>query len=168
MEFLDKAVKALQSGQQPDFDKPLCQHTDIDLLGSAIIPDDYIHEVPMRLTLYKRIAGASDNSALKDLQVEMIDRFGLLPPETKLLFQISALKLIAVALGVKKIQLGERNGYLEFNNKPNIEPIKIIQLIQKYPKVYRLQGSSRLNITTQTSTAPARYDFMMQMLRLLG
>jgi transcription-repair coupling factor (superfamily II helicase) len=168
MEFLDKAVKALQSGQQPDFDKPLFQQTDIDLLGSALIPEDYIHEVPMRLTLYKRIAGAGDNSALKDLQVEMIDRFGLLPPETKLLFQISTLKLTAVALGVKKIQLGERSGYLEFEDKPNIEPIKIIHLIQKYPNVYRLQGSTRLNITTQTSSASARYDFVAQMLRLLG
>lgn len=167
MEFLDKAVNALQSGKQPDFNKPLIQHTEIDLHASAIIPDSYIHEVPTRLSLYKRIANTDDDAGLKDLQVEMIDRFGLLPDETKNLFAISRLKLMAADLGITKIQLSGEGGHLLFNDKPNIEPIKLIKLMQQYPTVYRLQGSSRLNINSKTSSVKSRLDFIAQLLRLL-
>jgi transcription-repair coupling factor (superfamily II helicase) len=168
MEFLDKAVNALKSGKQPDFNKPLIQHTEIDLSASAIIPDNYIHEVPMRLSLYKRIANADSEAALKDLQVEMIDRFGLLPDETKTLFAQTSLKLLAAELGIKKIQLGTEGGYVLFEDKPTVEPLKIIQLMQKYPQVYRLQGSNRLTIKITTSSIKSRIDFVQQLLRLLG
>ena len=168
MEFLDQAVNALKSGQEPDFNKPLFQHTEIDVHASAIIPEAYIHEVPMRLSLYKRIANAKEGSELKDLQVEMIDRFGLLPEATKHLFQLTELKLAARELGIRKIQLSNSGGYLTFDEKPKIEPIKLIQLMQKYPAVYRLQGSSRLNIFNTMSSIKARFDFVSQLLRLLA
>lgn len=168
MEFLDQAVNALKSGEQPDFNKPLLQHTEIDVHASAIIPEGYIHEVPMRLSLYKRIANAKDTAQLKDLQVEMIDRFGLLPEVTKHLFQLTELKLAASDLGIRKIQLSSSGGYLTFDEKPKIEPIKLIQLMQKYPAVYRLQGSSRLNIINAMTSIKARFDFVTQLLRLLA
>ena len=167
MEFLDQAVNALKSGKQPDFNKPLLQHTEIDVHASAIIPEAYIHEVPMRLSLYKRIASAKAPNELKDLQVEMIDRFGLLPEATKHLFQLTELKLMASDLGIRNIQISNSGGYLTFDEKPNVEPIKLIQLMQKYPSVYRLQGSSRLNITNTMTSIKARFDFVSQLLRLL-
>ena len=59
----------------------------------ALIPDDYLPDVHTRLTLYKRISGARDADELRELQVEMIDRFGLLPDAAKHLFAIAELKL---------------------------------------------------------------------------
>ena len=60
--------------------------TEIDLKVAALIPEDYLPDVHTRLIMYKRIASTTDIEALKSLQEEMIDRFGLLPEQVKNLF----------------------------------------------------------------------------------
>lgn len=167
-EYLEHAVQSLKSGKQPDFTKPLLSMTEIDLHLSAMIPEKYIPDVHQRLMLYKRIANATNESMLKDLQVEMIDRFGLLPDETKHLFQLTSLKLRAQSLGITKIQASGAGGFLEFNERPAIEPIKLLKLIQQYPSIYKLQGSQRLNFGFKTDSAKTRFDAIEQLLRLLS
>ncbi len=78
-EMLDRAVRALKSGKVPDFDLTSEHEAEIELHVPALIPDDYLPDVNARLTLYKRISSARDEEELRELQVEMIDRFGLLP-----------------------------------------------------------------------------------------
>ena len=167
MEFLDKAVKALKAGKQVDFNKPLLQHTEIDVGLSTIIPENYIHDVHNRLVLYKRIANAKDKNELKDLQVEMIDRFGLLPEETKNLLQLTELKLRAEKLGISKIQTNDRGGMIEFTEQPQVEPLKIIQLVQKQASIYKLQGSQKLSFKLATEKAEQRFAMLHQVLDAL-
>ena len=164
MEFLDKAVKALKAGQQVDFNKPLIQYTEIDVGVSTIIPETYIQDVHNRLVLYKRIANAKDENSLKDLQIELIDRFGLLPEETKNLLQLTELKLRAEPLGIRKIQANARGGIIEFSEQPQIEPVKIIHLIQKQANIYKLQGSQKLSFYISTETASQRFTMLNQVL----
>jgi len=168
MEFLDRAVKALKSGEQTDFTKPLIQHTEIDLQLSTLIPDTYIYDVHNRLLLYKRIAGAADKIALKDLQVEMIDRFGLLPEETKNLMQLTELKLQVEQFGIVKIQASEQGGVIEFDEQPKIDPMKIIQLIQKKPRIYKLQGSQKLTFNLKSANARQRFAVIEQVLQAIA
>ncbi len=78
-ELLDRAVRALKSGKVPDFDLASEHDAEVELHVPALIPDDYLADVHARLTLYKRIASARDTDGLRELQVEMIDSFGLLP-----------------------------------------------------------------------------------------
>jgi transcription-repair coupling factor (superfamily II helicase) len=84
-----------------------------------------VHE---RLVLYKRISNAKNNDELKDLQIEMIDRFGLLPDATKNLFAVTQLKLFSEKIGIGKISIYDDKAHLTFSNKTTIEPIKIINL----------------------------------------
>ena len=168
MEFLDSAVNALKSGKMPDFSTPIAQTTEIDLHLSALIPDDYLSNVHQRLMLYKRIANAKDKEALKELYVEMIDRFGLLPDTTKNLFRLAELKLKTFPLGILKIQVGSEGGYIEFNDKPNIEPIKLIQLIQKEPHVYKLQGPKKLSFSRVFHNAEQRFKFVEHLISVLS
>ena len=86
--------------------------TQINLNIPAIIPDDYVPDVHTRLTLYKRIANAADERELRELQVEMIDRFGLLPEYTKQLFRVTEIKLRCPTLGVAKIDANAQGGKL--------------------------------------------------------
>ena len=143
-ELLERAVKALKSGQTPELEKPLHHGTEIDLGIPALIPDDYLPDVHTRLILYKRISNAASSEELKELQVEMIDRFGLLPEQTKSLFSVTGLKLKATPLGVKKIEAGPQGGRLLFEAEPNIDPMKLIQLIQQQPAQYKLDGQEKL------------------------
>ncbi|HED18464.1 MAG TPA: transcription-repair coupling factor [Gammaproteobacteria bacterium] len=143
-ELLERAVEALKAGREPELDRPFNHGPEVDLHIPALIPDDYLPDVHARLILYKRIASAADEDELRELQVEMIDRFGLLPEPVKQLFGITGLKLKSVPLGIRKIDAGENNGRLMFGPEPNVDPASIIQLIQGQPQHYRLDGSDKI------------------------
>src|SRR5690348_3061907 len=155
-ELLDRAVRALKSGKVPDFELSSDQETEIELHVPALIPDDYLPDVHARLTLYKRIAGARDDFALRELQVEMIDRFGLLPPQVKNLFAIATLKLRATPMGIRKLDLGPNGGRVIFRDKPDVEPMTILRLIQKQPRVYKLDGQDKLRVFLELPDAAER------------
>ncbi|MBU6416990.1 MAG: transcription-repair coupling factor, partial [Xanthomonadaceae bacterium] len=148
-ELLERAVHALRSGKVPDFDLGGDSGTEVELHMPALIPDDYLPDVHARLTLYKRIAGARDDDALGDMQVEMVDRFGLLPQATKNLFAIAALKLRASALGIRKLDLGATGGRILFHEKPDVDPVTVIRLIQTRPRIYRLDGQDKLRVSLE-------------------
>src|SRR5699024_8972426 len=120
---------------------------EVELHLPALIPDDYLPDVHTRLTLYKRIASCKDQESLRALQVEMIDRFGLLPDATRTLFAITRLKQRASALGIRKLELGAEGGKLVFENKPAVAPERIIGLIQKDPATFRMDGPDTLRMS---------------------
>lgn len=113
-----------------------------------------------RLVLYKRIANARDGDELRALQVEMIDRFGLLPPPTKTLFAVTKLKLAAEKLGIRKIEAGPTAGRILFHPNPAIDPVKVIMLIQTQPKVYKLDGPDKLRFTAAFDGPEAKIEFV--------
>jgi transcription-repair coupling factor (superfamily II helicase) len=96
------------------------------------------------LTLYKRISAASDSEGLKALQSELIDRFGLLPEPAKNLFRIHELKLTTEPLGIRKLESGSQSGRIVFHGTPAVDPDRIIQLIQRDPQRWRLEGQDTL------------------------
>ena len=149
MDLLERAVQALKAGRTPELDRPLDHGAEIDLGLPALLPSDYLPDVQTRLVTYKRIASAADAAELKDLQVEMIDRFGLLPEPTKNLFAVTGLKLKVRPLGIRKIEAGPRGGRVLFAEQPNIDPMRLIKLIQTRPKDYKLDqaaGALRFNM----------------------
>ena len=168
-DLLDRAVKALQSGQKPEID--LMPHEvgpEIDVRSSALIPEDYLPDVHTRLVLYKRVANAQTDEDLRALQVEMIDRFGLLPPPTKILFAITGLKISAERLGIRKMEAGPTGGRLVFQPQPNVDPIKIITLIQTQPSIFKLDGPERLRFTCPLETPELRIEYLEHLIEWLG
>ncbi|MFZ1391035.1 MAG: transcription-repair coupling factor, partial [Dokdonella sp.] len=155
-DMLDRAVRALKSGKVPDFDLTSEHEAEIELHLAALIPDDYLADVNSRLTLYKRISSAADDEALRDLQVEMVDRFGLLPDAVKNLFAVTELKLLATPLGIRKLELGANGGRVIFTPKPDIDPMTVIRMVQTLPKVYALDGQDKLRIKLQLEGASER------------
>jgi transcription-repair coupling factor (superfamily II helicase) len=157
LELLERAVKALKEGREPELDRPLDHGAQIDLGIPALLPDDYLPDVHTRLIQYKRIAGASSREELRELQVEMIDRFGLLPDASKNLFRVTELKLTATPIGIKKIEMSDAGGRIQFIKEPNIDPMKIIGLIQKQAKTYKMDGQDKLRIISDLPDAEARF-----------
>ncbi len=155
-ELLERAVAALKAGREPELEQPLNHGPEVDLHVPALIPDDYLPDVHARLILYKRIASAADESELRELQVEMIDRFGLLPDPVKQLFSITGLKLRAVPLGIRKIDAGETGGRLIFGPEPDVDPATIIQLIQSQPQHYSLDGPDKIRFRFDMAEVAAR------------
>jgi len=163
-DLLERAVRALRDGRTPELDKPLHQGPEIDLLMPALIPDEYLPDVHTRLVLYKRIASAQTAQELDELQVEMIDRFGLLPEATKNLFRIGAFKLQAGPMGIRKIELGSQEGRLLFSDAPVIDTARLIELIQTQPQHYRFDGVNKLRVYGDFATPAARFDKVQALL----
>jgi len=159
-ELLERAVSDLKQGKQPQLDRPLDHGTEINLQIPALLPEDYIYDVHSRLMMYKRIASATDSTALQELQIELIDRFGLLPDMAKNLFAITEIKLTATPLGIQKIELGTDGGHITFTEKPPIDPMKIIHLIQTQYSVYQFKGADTLQITKTLPKAEDRFLFL--------
>lgn len=165
MDLLENAVKALQEGREPTLDEITQNQVEIELRVPALLPDDYLPDVNMRLSFYKRIASSESLDQLKDLKIELIDRFGLLPEATKNLFAITQLRLAAQPLGLKKIDAGINGGYLEFKPTAQPDPMKFIQLIQKQPAVYSFEGVVKFKFKLPLEENSKRLEFVENLLR---
>ncbi|MBH1665360.1 transcription-repair coupling factor [Stenotrophomonas maltophilia] len=168
-ELLERAVRSIKQGKLPDLDAgEEVRGADVELHVPALIPEDYLPDVHTRLTLYTRISSARDNDALRELQVEMIDRFGLLPDPAKHLFAVAELKLRANALGIRKLDLGENGGRIVFESKPDIDPMAVIQLIQKQPNLYAMEGPDKLRIKHPLPLPEDRFNAARALLTTLA
>ncbi len=169
MDLLNRAVEAIRSGRVPDVDSPLEPTSqEVNLHAATLIPEDYLPDVHSRLILYKRISNANNERELDELQVEIIDRFGLLPDPLKRLFAVTLLKLESQALGVVRVDIGEERGKLEFANQTTVDPIKIVQLVQTEPNTYKLEGASTLRVSVQLPDFDARLKFATDLLARLA
>ncbi|RUO62114.1 transcription-repair coupling factor [Pseudidiomarina insulisalsae] len=156
MDMLEQAVDALRDGKEPALDSLLQAQSEVDLRVPALLPESYIGDVTLRLSMYKRIASAENADELRTLQVEMIDRFGLLPDAAKNLIRITELRNRAGHLGIRKIDGSPQGISLEFAADTKVNPGYLIELIQRYPNDYKLEGPTRLRILAKISDTQER------------
>jgi transcription-repair coupling factor (superfamily II helicase) len=167
MDLLERAVQALKAGRTPQLDRPLDHGAEIDLGIPALLPADYLPDVHTRLVLYKRIASAGSPEELKELQVEMIDRFGLLPPPAKNLLDITQLKLRAQPFGIKKIEAGPASGRVLFGPEPKMDPARVIRLVQTAPKEFKLDGGDKIRFFRDLADPTQRISRVSQLVEQL-
>jgi transcription-repair coupling factor (superfamily II helicase) len=125
-------------------------------------------DVNSRLILYKRIAAAANDKELRNLQVEMIDRFGLLPRQVDNLFQVSKLRLRAQDLGIRSIDAGPEGGSIEFKGTTTVNPLNLVKLVQSDPRRYKLAGATRLRFEQQLPDIHDRYRYLEQLMDALA
>ena len=166
-DLLAQAVKALRSGKLRD--EPLGHSAcEIDLGASALIPESFVPDVHARLVLYKRIAEAPTANAIDEMRVEIVDRFGLTPPALERLLGAAQLRVRCEELGIVKIRAGARGATLDFGPQPKIDPVRMIRLIQKQPRVYKLEGQKRLHILAPLTDADGRAEQLGKLLDTLA
>ena len=167
MEMLDHAVDALKEGKQLSLNQVTAKQTEIDLRLPALIPDDYIFDVSLRLSLYKRIASCKNNKQLDDIQVELIDRFGLLPQATKNLIHIAKIRLKAQTIGISRIEASDIGGSIEFNDNTSVDHMILISLVQKRPTMYKMVPPNKLKFTKKTIGEQDRFNLITNLINEL-
>jgi transcription-repair coupling factor (superfamily II helicase) len=163
LDMLESAVRSLKSGGDGAAGAPLAGNAEVNLHLPALLPSDYVSDVQMRLGLYKRIAAAPDAQALDDLQAEIGDRFGALPPAATQLFDNARLTLQCRALGLRRLDVSAQSSYLVFEEKNGVDPGAVIKLLQKEPRVYRLEGPLKLRVARGAEPA-VRFEFAQRLL----
>ncbi|OFE43339.1 transcription-repair coupling factor [Acinetobacter towneri] len=167
IEMLEKATKAIQKGKTPNFDAPLSLTAEINLHMPALIPDDYLGDVHQRLLFYKRISNTDTQEKLDHIRMELIDRFGIPPQAVKQLFAVHQLRLKAEQLGITKIDIGTNGGHIEFSPDTPVQAMSIIQMMQKQPTYFRMDGGQRLKVMVMLQDAEKRIQFIADLLNNL-
>ena len=164
MDMLNQAVDALRNGQEPSLEHLLATQAEVELRIPALIPDDYIPDVNMRLSLYKRIANSKNNNELNEIQVELIDRFGLLPDSTKNLVAVTAIKQRCSKLGIARIEAHALGGAVTFTEHSKVDPMFLVSLLQTQSNTFKLDGPSKLKFTTALENSAERLNWLKQLL----
>jgi transcription-repair coupling factor (superfamily II helicase) len=167
MDMLERAVKALQNGEDIDLLNDSGNGAEINLRLPALIPDDYMPDVNNRLTFYKRISGAENKEAIKALKIELIDRFGLLPEPINNLFRTAEIRQRLIPLGIKRIDMGDEGGTIDFASVTSVDPMRIIQLVQQRPHLFKLNRGDSLKFMFETDTAQQRFDTLSDIITQL-
>jgi transcription-repair coupling factor (superfamily II helicase) len=152
----------------PNLDQPMHQGPEVDLHVASLLPDEYLPDVHLRLVMYKRIAAAANADELRELQVEMIDRFGLLPPPAKNLFRIAELKQAARQLGLRKIDVGPGGGSVTFETDTRVDPGVLIRFVQQHSRTHRLDGGVKLRFTLPLEQDEKRFEAVQSLLDALS
>ncbi len=166
-DLLERAVKALRAGETPDPEKALHDVAEVELHIPALLPADYVPDVHERLILYKRITTAASRDELAELRVEIIDRFGHLPPAGDNLFRTAGLRLDAERLGIRRIDVAAGGGRLDFRPEPAINTGALIAMVQAEPRVYRFDGANGLRFQQDLDSAEDRVEFVTNLLQKL-
>ncbi|MEZ5491811.1 MAG: transcription-repair coupling factor [Gammaproteobacteria bacterium] len=165
LEMLEDAVESLRAGKTPALDYKAEKAIEINLRIPALIPEHYLPDVHNRLVIYKRISAADTADELTGLQEEMIDRFGPLPNEVRLLFRLTHLKLQALPLGISKIDANVSSGRIEFSSTTNVDPLSIVEMVQQDPQHYKLGSANQLLFSHEApDNAAQRLDFIAAIL----
>ncbi len=165
-EMLNEAVRALKVGEEPDLDAPFNLACEVNLHAPALLPADYCPDVHARLAIYKRLSHADGEDDLIRIQEELIDRFGKLPEAAQTLLMTHRLRLIAEPLGIVKIDVSETQALLQFGPKANVDPLRIIELVQRQRHI-KLSGQDRLRIEITAVQLNGRADAVRAVLRSL-
>lgn len=164
-DMLNRTIKALEAGLEPDPGATLSPVAEINLRLPALLPEDYLPDVHLRLVHYKRIASAPSEEALAELKVELVDRFGPLPEATRHLFRVTALRLRAEPLGLKRLDASAVGGFVEFGPRTTVSPAWIVGLMRAEPGTYRLDRQQKLRFTADLEEPEDRFVFVEFLVR---
>lgn len=163
-DMLNHAVKQLKAGKEPDLNAPLGVTTEINLHTPALLPTKYCPDVHERLVIYKRLANCTNDDELDNMQEELIDRFGLLPEQGEALMACHRLRVAAKPIGIIKIDASADAIQLQFNPKADIDPTKLIALLQRDRRC-RMNGPDKLRVTVGLEEINHRADFVKVLLK---
>jgi transcription-repair coupling factor (superfamily II helicase) len=167
-DMLNTAVRALKSGKEPDLDSPFSALCEVNLHASALLPSDYCPDVHARLGLYKKLSHAKHEDELIIIQEELIDRYGKLPEAAQTLLATHRLRLHAEPLGITKIDASDGQASIQFSADPNVDPLRIIEMVQKQRHV-RFNGPDKLKVELKAGQpVAARFEAVREVLRALS
>ena len=167
MELLEEAVQALKSGEEPQGEKSLHKEPEIDLKVTALMPEDYIGDIGLRLTLYKRLSACQNEADIETFKIEVIDRFGPLPLAAQQLIKLTQLKLLCQKVKVAKITTGSKFVYIHFEANPSIDIEKLLSWIQIQPTQFSLTHGTTLKINMEEVKELEKVDKIAEILKRL-
>ncbi|QNS02092.1 MAG: transcription-repair coupling factor [Buchnera aphidicola (Pentalonia nigronervosa)] len=164
IKLLKSAMEFLKNQKNPSLNQLIEKPLEVELHVPSLIPNEYISDINVRLFFYKKIANSKIIQNLKQIQYELISRFGKLPDFAKNLITISKIRIIAHNLGIKKITSNKNTGIIEFNNNNKINIKYLVNLLQKEPNFWKIKNAMTLQFIYESNDDNSRLKWIKQTL----
>ncbi len=153
-QMLEDAVNALQAGEAEVVEEEWSPS--INLGAAVLIPEDYVEDLSLRLSLYRRLADLKTEEAREGFAAELIDRFGPLPDETRQLLAITTIKARCKALGIAKLDAGPKGAVLSFRDDTPIDPAGLMGFVAEHAARLKLRPNGKLAMSGNWTSGAQR------------
>ncbi|HLW92219.1 MAG TPA: transcription-repair coupling factor [Roseiarcus sp.] len=138
-------------------------------LGSPVtIPEEYISDLPTRLNLYRRLSALESDQEIDAMGAEIVDRFGLTPPEVGLLLQLVTIKALCRRANVEKIEAGPKGATLAFRDNSFANPMALVRYVEKQGPLAKVRPDMRVVFIRDFETLEARLEGVLAIMRDLA
>jgi transcription-repair coupling factor (superfamily II helicase) len=141
--MLEEAVVAIREGRD-DAVSERSWSPQINVGASVLIPEDYVQDLTVRLSLYRRLADLDTDQEREAFAAELIDRFGPLPPEADHLIAVAALKALCRRCAIAKLDAGPKGAVLTFRSEGFADPARLVRYVQERPDDFKMRPDGKL------------------------
>ncbi len=165
--LLKEAIEALKSGDEASFreDRASAQ---VSYEGAVMIPETYVSDLSLRLSLYKRLSNLRDDAEIKLFADELMDRFGLIPKPVQNLLDVVGLKRLAEKAGLEKVDIGPKGVVLAFYKNIFKNPVGLVDLLNKSSGSLKLRPDHKLFFVKGWTHQKNRLQDVRELLTRLG
>ena len=165
--MLEEAVAALREGRDDDVSERSWS-PQINVGASVLIPEDYVADLTVRLSLYRRLADLDTDQEREDFAAELIDRFGPLPAEADQLIAVAALKALCRRCAIAKLDAGPKGAVLTFREEGFGDPMALVRFVQERPDDFKMRPDGKLVVQGGWPEAPQRLKVLRGVLESLA
>ncbi len=148
MQMIEQAVTELKGEEWQEEINP-----EINVDIPAFIPEDFVLDIDVRLSLYRRLSGLRGDNELKAITEEIEDRFGPPPVEVSNLLNVMSVRLLLKRMNVIRLDVSHDTLVLVFSPTSDVEPKKVVKWVQKNPKKSRFLSEQKMMIRIYKETA---------------
>jgi transcription-repair coupling factor (superfamily II helicase) len=164
--MLEEAIINLKAGvSEPAADRWSPQ---ITVGMPVLIPEDYVADLPVRLSLYRRLADLETDDAIDNFAAELRDRFGVLPDEVRYLFKVAAIKAYCRRANVEKVDAGPKGAVITFRDNSFAQPDRLVAFIRQHGQAARVRPDMKVVFFQDWETPEERLTGTTDILRQLA
>jgi len=166
--MLEEAISDLKSRRKIGDVEERDWSPQINLGMSVLIPESYVEDLSLRLSLYRRVSNLQEEKDIEAFAVEMIDRFGALPQEVEHLFGVLRIKQFCVQANIDRIDAGPKGAIISFRKNLFPAPEKLLTHINKHPTRYKLRPDQKIILNGNFSEEGSAMQGVMAAVRELA
>jgi transcription-repair coupling factor (superfamily II helicase) len=165
-QMLEEAIVNLKAG----ITEPVAERwsPQITIGMPVLIPEDYVADLPVRLSLYRRLADLETEEEIETFGAEMRDRFGVLPDEVRYLFKVAAIKGYCRRANVEKVDAGPKGAVISFRDNSFAQPDRLVFFIKQHGKAAKVRPDMKVVFLQDWETPEHRLTGTTEILRQLA
>jgi transcription-repair coupling factor (superfamily II helicase) len=164
--MLEEAIINLKAGvAEPAADRWSPQ---ITIGMPVLIPEDYVSDLSVRLSLYRRLADLDTEDEIENFGAELRDRFGVLPDEVRYLFKVAAIKGYCRRANVEKVDAGPKGAVITFRDNSFAQPDRLVYFIKQHGQAAKVRPDMKVVFLQDWETPEERLMGTTEILRQLA